>query len=66
MSQTTFSCPVCRSNNIEYREKKSNPIYFDFIIPILAISTVFQRSKNIIKCKECGYESSVNRKKIKV
>ena len=66
MSQTIPCCPACKSINREFYEKKSNPVYFDFVIPILAISTIFQRSKCIMRCSYCGYESSINHKKTKI
>jgi len=64
MKESKIECVICGSTNFTCMEKESDPIFFNFNIPILALSTVFKRRKKIAKCNNCGCELQIKTKKI--
>lgn len=54
-----LECLVCGSKDIHFENKYSNPIILDIRAFVFILSTVIQRSKQIIKCSKCGYEYNV-------
>lgn len=51
-------CPFCGSQEVHCEKKYSNPIHLDIKAFVFMLSTVIQKSTQIIKCHKCGYESN--------
>jgi Zn finger protein HypA/HybF involved in hydrogenase expression len=55
-NKNIVNCPFCKSTDLKFQEKTSQPINVNIRTIIFSASTVFQRKKQVLKCNQCNLE----------